>query len=74
MKDPVLGPSIEVSQEGAIEELEDIPVEKNTQEDPHRTLATPPPPASVSAVWHTSVKRQHSHKNLKLRVLHQRIK
>ena len=29
---------------------------------------------SDSAVWHTSVKRQHTHKNLKLRTLHKRIK
>ena len=35
MKDPQLGPSIEVSQEKAIDELEEIPVEKNTREDLH---------------------------------------
>ena len=32
MKDPQLGPSIEVSQERAIGELEEIPVEKNTKD------------------------------------------
>ena len=37
MTDPQLGPSIEVSQERAIEELEQIPVEKNTKEDFHCT-------------------------------------
>ena len=31
MKNPQLGPSIEVSQERAIEELEEIPVEKNSK-------------------------------------------
>ena len=35
MKDPQSGPSIEVSQERAVEELEVIPVEKNTNEDLH---------------------------------------
>ena len=40
MKDPQLGPSIEVSQEWAIEELEEeIPVEKNIKEDLHCTPA-----------------------------------
>ena len=38
IKDPHLGPSIEVSQEKAIEELGEIPVEKNTKEDLHCTL------------------------------------
>ena len=38
-KDPQLGPSIEVSQERAIEELEEIPVEMNTKGDLHCTLA-----------------------------------
>ena len=37
MKDPQSGTSIEVSQERAIEELEEIPVEKNTKEYFHRT-------------------------------------
>ena len=37
MKDRQLGPSIEVSQERAIQELEDIPIEKNTKEDLHCT-------------------------------------
>ena len=32
MKDHQLGPSIEVSQERAIEELEEIPIEKNTKD------------------------------------------
>ena len=35
MKDPPSGPSIEVSHERAIEELGEIPVEKNTKEDLH---------------------------------------
>ena len=35
MKDPQLGPSIEVSQERATEKLEKIPVEKNITEDLH---------------------------------------
>ena len=35
MKDPQLRPSIEGSQERAIEELEEIPVDKNTKEDHH---------------------------------------
>ena len=39
MKDPQSGSSIEVSQEKAIEELEEIPVERNTKEDLHCTLA-----------------------------------
>ena len=34
MKDPQLGPSIEVSQERAIEELEEIPVEKKKRRSP----------------------------------------
>ena len=34
MKDPQLEPSIEVSQERAIKELEEIPVEKKIKEDP----------------------------------------
>ena len=38
-KDPPSGPCIEVSQEKAIEELEEIPVEWNTQEDLHCTPA-----------------------------------
>ena len=38
MKDPQSGSSIEVSQEKAIEELEEIPVERNTK-DLHCTLA-----------------------------------
>ena len=38
-KDPQLGPSIEVSQERAIEELEEIPAERNTKEDLHCTPA-----------------------------------
>ena len=38
-KDPQSGPYIEVSQEKAIEELKVIPVERNTQEDLHCTLA-----------------------------------
>ena len=33
MKEPQSGPSIEVSQEGAIDELEEIPVEKDIKED-----------------------------------------
>ena len=37
MKDPQLGTRIEVSQERTIEELEKIPVEKNTKEDLHCT-------------------------------------
>ena len=37
MKDPQSRPSIEVSQEKAIEELEEIPVEKNTKKDLHCT-------------------------------------
>ena len=36
-KDPQSGPSMEVSQERAIEEMEEIPVEKNTKEDLHCT-------------------------------------
>ena len=32
MKDPISGPSNEVSQERAIEELEEIPVENNTKD------------------------------------------
>ena len=39
MKDPQSGPCIEVSQEKAIEELEEIPVERNTKEDLHCTPA-----------------------------------
>ena len=39
MKDPQSGPSIEVSQERAIEELEEIPVEKSTKEKLHCTPA-----------------------------------
>ena len=39
MNDPQLGPSIEVSQERAVEELEANPVKKNTKEDVHCTLA-----------------------------------
>ena len=35
MRDPQLRKSIEVSQERAIEELEEIPVEKNMREDLH---------------------------------------
>ena len=35
MKDPQSGSRIEVSPEKAIEELEEIPVERNTKEDPH---------------------------------------
>ena len=38
-EDPQLRPSIEVSQERAIEELEELPVEANTKEDLHCTLA-----------------------------------
>ena len=38
-KDPQLGPSIKVSQERSIEELDEIPVEKNTKEDLHCTPA-----------------------------------
>ena len=34
MKDPQSGSCIEVCQEKAIEELEEIPVERNTKEDP----------------------------------------
>ena len=37
MKDPQLGPSFEVSQERAIEELDQIPVEKNIEENIHCT-------------------------------------
>ena len=37
MKDPQSGTSTEVSQEKSIEELEDVPVEKNTKEDLHCT-------------------------------------
>ena len=37
MKDPESGPSIEVSQESAIEELEEVPVGKNAKEDLHCT-------------------------------------
>ena len=36
MKDPQLGPSIAVSQERAIEELEEIPVEKKKRRSPRR--------------------------------------
>ena len=36
---PQSGPSIEVSQEIAIEELEEIPAERNTKEDLHCTPA-----------------------------------
>ena len=39
MKDPKSGPSIEVSHERAIEELEKISIERNTKEDPHWTPA-----------------------------------
>ena len=39
MNDRHFGPSIEVSQERAIEELDEIPVEKNTKEDLHCTPA-----------------------------------
>ena len=38
-KDPQTGSHIEVSQERAIEELEEIPVERNTKEDLYCTLA-----------------------------------
>ena len=38
-KDPQSGPSIEVSKERAIEELEEITVEQNTKEDLYCTLA-----------------------------------
>ena len=38
-KDPQTGSHIEFSQEKAIEELEEIPVERNTKEDFHCTLA-----------------------------------
>ena len=38
-KDPQTGPSMEVSQERAIEEMEEIPIEKNTKEDLHCTPA-----------------------------------
>ena len=38
-KDPQSGPYIEIGQEKAIEELEEIPVERNTKEDLHCTLA-----------------------------------
>ena len=38
-KDPQSGPCIEVSQEKATEELEEIPVERNTKEDLHCTPA-----------------------------------
>ena len=38
-KDPQTGSSIEVSREKAIEELEEIPVERNTKEDFHCTPA-----------------------------------
>ena len=37
-------------------------------------LCQHPPLPSDSAVWHMSFKRQHSHKNPKLRALHKRIK
>ena len=37
MKDPQSGPCIEVSQEKDIEELEEIPVERNTKENLHCT-------------------------------------
>ena len=37
MKDPQSGPCIEVSQEKVIEELEEIPVERNTKENLHCT-------------------------------------
>ena len=39
MKDPQSGPSIDVIQEKTVEQLEEIPVEKNTKEDLHCTLA-----------------------------------
>ena len=39
MKDPQSGPCIEVTQEKAIEELEEISVERNTKEDLHCTPA-----------------------------------
>ena len=39
MKNPQTGPYIEVSQEKNIEELEEIPVERNTKEDLQRTPA-----------------------------------
>ena len=39
MKDPQLGPIIEVSQERAFEELEEIPFKENTKEDLQCTLA-----------------------------------
>ena len=38
-KDPQTGSHIEVSQDKAIEELEEMPVERNTKEDLHCTLA-----------------------------------
>ena len=38
-QNPHTGPYIAVSQEKAIEELEEIPVERNTKEDPHCTPA-----------------------------------
>ena len=38
-QDPQTGPYIEVSQEKAIEELEEIPVERNTKEDLQFTFA-----------------------------------
>ena len=38
-QDPRTGPYIEVSHEKAIEELEEIPVERNTNEDLQRTPA-----------------------------------
>ena len=39
MKDPQLGSCIEVSQQKAIDELQEIPVERNTKEDLHCTPA-----------------------------------
>ena len=40
-KDPQTGSHIEVSQDKAIEELEKMPMESNTKEDLHCTLAMP---------------------------------
>ena len=45
--DPQTGSHIEVSREKAIEELEEIPVERNTKEDFHCTPAMPLHPCNA---------------------------
>ena len=49
-KDPQTGSYIEVGQEKAIEELEEIPAERNTKEDFHCTLAMPLYPCNAYTI------------------------